>query len=38
VEEMMKAMEKLSAREAAIIAAALEPEGTVEKIKAAMRG
>jgi regulator of RNase E activity RraA len=38
VEEMMKAMEGLSAREAAIIGAALEPEGRLEKIKAAMRG
>jgi regulator of RNase E activity RraA len=37
-EEMMKAMEQLSAREAAIIATALDPEMTVEKIKAAMRG
>jgi regulator of RNase E activity RraA len=38
VHEMMQAMEKLSAREAAIIAAALEPEDALAKIKAAIRG
>jgi regulator of RNase E activity RraA len=38
VEEMMKAMEGLTAREAAIIEAARDPEMTVEMLKAAIRG
>jgi regulator of RNase E activity RraA len=38
VEDMMKAMEGLSAREAVIIEAARDPQVTVEKLKAAMRG
>jgi regulator of RNase E activity RraA len=38
VEDMMKAMEGLTAREAAIIEAARDPEMTVEKLKAAIRG
>jgi regulator of RNase E activity RraA len=38
VEEMMKAMEGLTAREAAIIEAARDPEMTVENLKAAIRG
>ena len=38
VEEMMKALEALTAREAAIIEAALDPEMTLEKLKAAIRG
>jgi regulator of RNase E activity RraA len=38
VEDMMKAMEGLTAREAAIIEAARDPEMTVEKLKAAIKG
>ena len=38
VEEMMKAMEGLTAREAAIIEAARAPDMTVETLKAAIRG
>jgi regulator of RNase E activity RraA len=38
VEEMMKALEGLTEREAKIIQAANEPDMTVEKIKAAIRG
>jgi regulator of RNase E activity RraA len=38
VEEMMKAMEKLTAQEAKIIEAARSPEMTLEKLKAAIRG
>jgi regulator of RNase E activity RraA len=38
VEEMMKAMEGLTSREAAIIEAARDPEMTVEKLKAAIKG
>jgi regulator of RNase E activity RraA len=38
VEEMMKAMEGLTAREAAIIEAARDPEMTLEKLKAAIKG
>ena len=38
VEEMMRAMEGLTAREAVILEAALDPNNTVEKIKAAIRG
>jgi regulator of RNase E activity RraA len=38
VEDMMKAMEGLSEREAVIIEAARDPHVTVEKLKAAMRG
>jgi regulator of RNase E activity RraA len=38
VEEMMRAMEGLTAREAAILEAAADPDNTVEKIKAAIRG
>jgi regulator of RNase E activity RraA len=38
IEEMMKAMEGLTEREAKIISAALDPATSVEKIKAAMRG
>lgn len=38
VEEMMKALEGLTAREAAIIEAANDPDVTVEKLKAAFRG
>jgi regulator of RNase E activity RraA len=38
VDEMMKALEGLTEREAAIIQAAHDPERTLEKLKAAMRG
>jgi regulator of RNase E activity RraA len=38
VEDMMKAMEGLTSREAAIIEAARDPEMTVEKLKAAIKG
>jgi regulator of RNase E activity RraA len=38
VEEMMRAMDGLTAKEAAILEAALDPNDTVEKIKAAIRG
>jgi regulator of RNase E activity RraA len=38
VEDMMKAMEGLTAREAAIIEAARDPEMTVEKLKTAIMG
>ena len=38
VEEMMKAMEGLTAREAAIIEAARDPAMTVEKLKAVIKG
>ena len=38
VEEMMKAMEKLTAHEAKIIEAARSPEMTLEKLKAAIGG
>jgi regulator of RNase E activity RraA len=38
VEEMMKALEGLTAREATIIEAANDPEMTIEKLKAAFRG
>jgi regulator of RNase E activity RraA len=38
IEEMMKAMEVLTEKEAKIIQAARDPEMTLEKLKAAMRG
>jgi regulator of RNase E activity RraA len=38
IEEMMKAMEGLTSREAVIIEAARDPDMTVEKLKAAIRG
>lgn len=38
VEEMMKALEALTAREAAIIEAALDADMTLDKLKAALRG
>jgi regulator of RNase E activity RraA len=38
IEEMMKAMEVLTEKEAKIIQAARDPDMTLEKLKAAMRG